>query len=1047
MNWISLLVAISFVVGTAPKGHPLGQAQPIGPKTDLERPLAAGDQHEYSVDLEEGSFLYLVAEQRGVDLVIHLYDEAGRLLMEVDRPSGAWGGETLQYVTEKRGLHRILIEPFPESVGDGLYRLKVHELRPALPSDRKRIEQAKELSRAVRLSRQGARREAISIIQESVDLLRQTGDSRGEAEALINLGRTLIAEHRYQDALECNLRAEQLSRQSGESALHASALYNVGLAYGWLNQTDRAVECYQEALDLFRQLGHLESQALALNNIAVNYDNRGEPHRAIELYRRALDIHLRLGLRRRGAGVRNNLAMALWGLGENQQALTHLGQALPTLRSLEDRWGEANALTNLGAVHWTVGAHQQSVDHLQQALRLWRQIGDSLQEATTLTNLGHAYTKLGEPSRALELFQKALEISRTLGNRAREGHTLSTLGSAYLSLGRHQEAEAAFKQSLQIRQATGNRWGQSRVLHQMGKSLINRGAYFKAAANLSQARQLAIEVGDRPGEASILYETARLHKKRGQVAQALEPIRLAVEISESLRTKVDSHNLRASYLARQQDVYELYLEILLDNESAPPVAEAFRISELSRARTLLEMLQEADLDSTVDESLRIREKANQIRLSRLQTELRRQGVADDSEKLEQIKAQILDLEKERTQLEAELRIRDPRLDRLKNPRIPGLGAIQRALSQGEALVEYFLGQRIAFALVVRRHDARLLRLAQAERIEHQVDQLLESMSRPGRRNAGRYRRLALDLYQELMAPLEGHLAGTSRLVIIPHGALFHLPFEALLRSGAAPNPSRGFQQLDYLLRHWSIRYVQSAQVYQELQRNASAKVRLPDESKSLVAFADPIYPSGKNTTTSQSGWTGVRLRRLPESLREAQSIGALYGRDRTSLFVGAEASEENLKNNPLVSSAQVLHLAAHGLVREDRPNHSGLFLSYDSDPAEDGILQVFEIFKLRLQADLVVLSACESGKGRQLRGEGVLGLTRAFLYAGAPSLVVSLWQVADGPTADFMLTFHRQLRTGGSKSDALRSAKLEAIQSGTRSHPFYWAPFVLIGNE
>jgi CHAT domain-containing protein len=146
-------------------------------------------------------------------------------------------------------------------------------------------------------------------------------------------------------------------------------------------------------------------------------------------------------------------------------------------------------------------------------------------------------------------------------------------------------------------------------------------------------------------------------------------------------------------------------------------------------------------------------------------------------------------------------------------------------------------------------------------------------------------------------------------------------------------------------------------------------------------------------------------------------------------------------------SASVIHLAAHGLLPEDRPNHSGLSLSFDGDPAEDGLLQVFEIFRLRLQADLVVLSACDSGRGKHLRGEGVLGLTRAFLYAGASSLVVSLWQAADSPTADLMLSFHRKLRGGRSKADALRSAKLEAIQSGVHAHPFYWAPFVLMGAE
>jgi len=244
-------------------------------------------------------------------------------------------------------------------------------------------------------------------------------------------------------------------------------------------------------------------------------------------------------------------------------------------------------------------------------------------------------------------------------------------------------------------------------------------------------------------------------------------------------------------------------------------------------------------------------------------------------------------------------------------------------------------------------------------------------------------------------------------------------------------------------------------------------------NKKLLAFADPVYEEQGNETMTQRallrgafGDQQWHLERLVESGREVQQIAGLYPPGQSSLLLREQATEENVKTSRRLNEYRYIHFATHGLLNEQRPYYSGLILSlpkYGKAPAalpadkgattrsdqpqiEDGLLQVYEIFGLKLNADLVVLSACETGLGKELRGEGLVGLTRAFLYAGTPSVIVSLWKVQDRSTSDLMVNFYKDLNQSKEKTEALRLAKLNLIKSGRYSHPYYWAPFILVGD-
>jgi CHAT domain-containing protein len=331
-----------------------------------------------------------------------------------------------------------------------------------------------------------------------------------------------------------------------------------------------------------------------------------------------------------------------------------------------------------------------------------------------------------------------------------------------------------------------------------------------------------------------------------------------------------------------------------------------------------------------------------------------------------------------------------------------------------------------------------------------VQKLLAAITDRNKPAPDEYRRQATRLSQQLLQPISRMLVGKRALVIVADGSLHRLPFEVLFLPDTS---SRGdLRALPYLIRRFAISYAPSASVLVELQHDPHQTA-----PKGFIAFGDPIYdPPAAGVFASALRATSpagrINLQPLPYSHTEIDGIAKLFARDDRELFFGEAASEENVKAPDRLARYRLVHFSTHGYINETRPRFSGLVLSLQPvnpqsairDPqSEDGVLSAYEIFNLKLKADLVVLSACETGLGKEVKGEGLMSLTRAFMYAGTPSVVVSLWNVNDESAADLMIRFYRNLQTGKSKSEALRQAQLETINDN--GFPFFWAPFVLVG--
>jgi CHAT domain-containing protein len=620
------------------------------------------------------------------------------------------------------------------------------------------------------------------------------------------------------------------------------------------------------------------------------------------------------------------------------------------------------------------------------------------------------------------------------------------MGRSRLALGEPGTALELLEEALELQ---GDSIGRVTTLLEMGICQRRSGDLAASSASLAEALELAQAVHDPELEAATRAQIARLERDRGNPEVAVAAIESALEILESLRSDVPSPDLRASFFSGGQDDFGLYIGLLLELESSTPedryAALAFEASERARARTLVELLAEARIEVRrgIDPELKAQETELAASLSDLQQKLVRELSRDQPrpERVAGLRDKLETLKARRRDFEVELRRSHPRYADIRYPEPLTLSDVQGMLDGDTALLQYFVDPESSYLFVVTDDRFSVEALPDSESIATLVRSGRHALEQPGRRLYGQYRQAARELYDLLIEPAAGLLEDKRRLLIAPSGDLHLFPFEALLR----PDGPSGDGTPPYLITRWSVAYVPSASALASLQRPAGGAEEAVGR-KTFVAFADPevpgiaLQPDGRPPPEpAQRGGLdhdSWRWRRLPGARRESR------------LFLGIDANEANVKNDAAPREARILHFASHALVDGEQPAYSALLMSAspDTEPAEDGLLQVHEIFNLDLDADLVVLSACETALGRRVRGEGLIGLTQAFLYAGARSVSVSLWPVADESTADLMVAFYRRVNAGESEAEALREAKLDLIRSPRQGHPYYWAPFVLVGN-
>ena len=1053
-------------------------APPLADGLSLERELHGGESHVYPVELQAGQFLRVIVREEGIDVIVRLLDPQGAELTGVDGIAARRSDEDLAALAPVSGLYRLEIRAPKRGTTPERYLLKVEG--PRSPKEEDGIR-----ARAVRATWDAASEQG-----------RDETALRGQVQALA--------------------KALPLWERLRETRRMAEAHLLLGQYRSSLADLDQAVEDFRESAALWGSLDGDEAkswQVICLNSEGKYLKQRGHLGEARKRYEEALAIA-------RGHDDANGAAITLANLGtlESDQGdlrsgIAKLSEAVEQARKAGNRTTEITALNNLGSAYDQLAERQQALQHYKQVLDLARASGDSGAEALALNNLGQAYFYLGEGETSLKYLQRALELTRKLRERSQEGKTLVNLGLTYRWMGRYEEAGEAFSQALAT--STDPETRTYALIHQsyllgklkqparaveparqaleLAKGFQDReiaarcalGVAYRDAGDLTAAREelaralsLAHDFKDRSSEAEIGLSLARAELMAGERIAAVRQVHATLELLESFRSKIFDQRLRASFLASNQSVYELYIEALMPEGDAtePLVAEALQVSERARARSLLDILTESGADvregaapALVEREHRLREELNSLDSYRFK--LLTEGSAN-APKLAETERRLEDALDRYRQAQTDLQASSPAYAALTQPRPLSPAEIQSQVLDGEALLlEYSLGAKRSFLWVVTPGSVQSFELAGRDRIEDLARRYYQLLTARNQQPAGesppaRKRRVEAadteagqvgrDLSGLILAPA-GRLLGDRPLLIVADGALQYIPFAAL------PAPSSGAP----LMSRHEVVSLPSASALAALRRETRGRPRAP---KALAIFADPVFQPGDSRLTgrpgkpariklaaTRGGWSppeerqdgdpGGSFQRLPSSLKEAQRIAALVPADQLFLALGFQASRAAVLQ-PDLARYRNLHFATHGVLDSRRPELSKLVLSlYDEQGRpQDGFLRLNDIYNLHLDADLVVLSACQTALGQEVRGEGLIGLTRGFMYAGAARVLASLWSVEDRATADLMTTFYRgMLRDQLPPAAALRKAQLEMAKKPGRQSPYYWAGFSLQG--
>lgn len=1082
------LVVLCLACATALPGVPEPVPAPAGPLLDegrpVERILGGGERQELRLAVEAGWYVRLEVEQIGVDVVASLLGPDGAALFSTDDPNGLQDKEILALIAPAAGELRLEVVPHDPQAAPGAYRVELVARRPAGLGDAERAAARKAITEAWRrlaLQRGQGTREAISLLEDAARLLGQAGEIGERIDVLNQIGSCRLDVSEVPAALDSFRTALALAVEAGDLRWQAHLQSNLAAAFFSLADYSQALDHYQRALTLWKDLDHLGQQGEALYGIGLTYRERGDLDEALHYLSEALPL---LRTSRDDLNVLYTLVALVGvhqGRGEVAQASECLKQALDLSRSVGDEG--AVVLSAVAQVQRYRGELSDALEHANQSRDYYHRTGEEVYEARALQSLGLIYLELGDLDKAQRSYEEGLQLvaGKTFDGEARFlnslGRTLYLRGDSagalrcferaralaqernlpaamiqalgqtgvvYIALGRIEEGLRLLQEELALVRKKGDRAAEAKSLLEIGRAWQALGDLDQAAGSFRGAFELGSGMGDTVLQAACLYQWAVLDRQRGDLRQALDRVGKALQIIESVRSRVSSEKLRITYLASKRAWYELYVDLQMRLEEKEPgqghAASALEASERARARGLLDLIAEGriDVQAGITADLKQQEKELGARLSWIQEQLGDLPATDSGIEL---RAQLDQAGEAMEHLEEEIRRRHPRYAEVRYPTPLRLEQIAGLLDERTALLEYFVGQEVSFLFVVTRDGLSTYRLPPAGELENKVQAFRKTLERPGILALSRYRIEAGDLYEAALAPAAARLAGTPNLLISPDGPLSLVPFEALLA-----DPARGssYKDLSYLLRDHAISYVPSASVLDGLREPRPDLPAGAAAPKELVAFGDPVYPTAQADSApvraSGTPWTAPAL---PGSGREVNAIASLYPASAVELYMRERANEENVKENPELQTARRIHFATHGFVDEVRPQLSYLLLTRGPASAEDGRLQVFEIFNLRLSADLVTLSACQTGLGKQVTGEGMVGLTRGFLYAGARSLLVSLWPVSDLSTPELMTGFYRHLGAG-TKSEALQQAKLERIGAG--DEPYRWAPFILAGD-
>ena len=995
------------------KSVSLEQGKPI------ERELSGGESHSYQVNVAAGQYAYVIVDQEGIDVVASLFAPDGTLITAVDNPNGSQGAEPVHITADATGIYRIEVTSFDKLARPGRYEVKLVELRTATQADR---------------DRRAARRA-------------------------------------FDDG-------EELQLKNTRDSLPA------------------AVKKYEEALALYRVIEDRSEQFTVLIGMGNTYRTMNESPKALELFDQALLIAQSLGDKFRQARALQLTAEAYGDLVEWEKDLQKHDEASLLYQATGDKINEAKMLAAMGSIYSNLGEHEKAREYLGRVLRLYQALEDKNEEADALESIGYSYHFQNESQKALEYYLEALPIWQVLKNKRREATNQSFIAGEYARAGERQKALAHATQALELVQdLNGNKNTAAIVLTNIGHTYYLLGEFEKALGFYDGPLRQWQTNGNKRNEAIIHRHVAAVLRDLGRLDEAKVHIEKSIALLEFIRDHAGDAETQSSFVANFFEYYQLYIDVLMRLHAANPQAAddltALAFTEKVKLRSLVELLARArvQLRDGVDAALLDREqKINERITAQLDDTAKLLKGRYTNEQRSAAERELDALKREQRQVQTEIGARHSRYAALTAPQPLSISDIQQqVLDDNTILLEFELDEERSYLWAVTRDGVSSYQLPPKKQIEAQarrVYELLTARQPAPKLTVGqqRAREVAADLQYKtearvlsnmLLAPMVAQL-GTKRLVIVADGALQYVPFAVL------PSPTETARDPRPLILDHEIVNLPSASVLAALRREL---VDRKPAAKGVAVLADPVFEvndarvklslashkssGGAQNQTKQGSVASLgsasTLKRALSSVRggddNVKLQRLLFSRDEAEAILSLTSQQSNLEaldfraNRKLAMSDElsryrIVHFSTHGLLDSRHPELSGLVLSLvdEAGRPQEGFLRLHEIYTLRLNADLIVLSACQTGLGKEVRGEGLIGLVRGFMYAGAPRVMASMWEVDDAATAELMELFYRGVLVEKlTPAAALRAAQIKMLSKKHWQAPYYWGAFVLQG--
>ncbi|MBZ5556043.1 MAG: CHAT domain-containing protein [Acidobacteriia bacterium] len=852
----------------------------------------------------------------------------------------------------------------------------------------------------------------------------------------------------FQEAQAGYAAAAAAAHAAGDEALAAEATYQCARVHDNLGDTPGAIELQQRALAMFRATGRRDREARVLDRLGDLSRKIGEVGAAEQYFQQALPLAREARDPVNIADILNNSGLLMLTLGRFDEAIAQLQSAIPLAQEVNSANVEGALTNNLAEAYYRLGAYDKSIDTYQRGLEVVARLKLPRRTARTLDMMAAPLFASGDRAKAEETVKTAIDLYARAGDHNGEAETLATYGRMLDADGETDRALELFARAQPLLHEVQNRLGEARVLSTWAQVDVDRGDAASALPKADEALRLARLIASPSAEQKALYVRALALQKSDRLDEAIGSIAAAVESVETMRGAIQRNDLRTSYLSTVRGYFDLYIDLLRRKGSA---AASFEMSERARARTLLDGLAESasQIRKGVDPRLLARQRAVQAELNAKEA-YRAQIALKDGEESPRALAAGRDVKRlldEWSDARAKIRAASPAYAALQTPEPVSAGRVQKTLLDADsALIEYHLGSAHSYAWVIDRQSISVHELPASSKIDdiarryhemlsRETDSLqADARDRQAQDVAALGRRLAAIVWK----PIESSVRG-KRVLIVADGVLQYVPFAALPDSAGRP-----------LIVDREVVYLPSASVLETIRQH-SRPIRA---DATAAVFADPVFSkndprfaaqrdaaAAAQTRASDGGFYG----RLRFSRQEAEAIAAAsHGAFEALDF---NAAKQTLAARDL-RKYRILHFATHGSLNAEHPELSGLVFSLvdQSGKPIDGFLRLHEIYNLDLDADLVVLSACRTALGKEVHGEGLIGLTRGFMYAGASRVVSSVWNVDDRASARLMTAFYTSMLSKGlSPASALRDAQLSLLRDPRWSNPHYWAAFGLQG--